>query len=148
MDFDEHDPMRRSSLPYPMELGSPAFAPIAIEKEKDILLNTGRLNAKQEYDRIMEQVNVLKRQAEALQNRMQVSEIMHHCEYSLRVVHGNLYYVYYNTYKNKNVLSMNAPNRWSGISAPAHYTYIMTVRLMGDSTWEQVDDGFSNYKKE
>ena len=148
MDFDEHDPMRRSSLPYPMELGSPAFAPIAIEKEKDILLNTSRLNAKQEYDRIMEQVNVLKRQAEALQNRMQVSEIMHHCEYSLRVVHGNLYYVYYNTYKNKNVLSMNAPNRWSGISAPEHYTYIMTVRLMGDSTWEQVDDEFSNYKKE
>lgn len=148
MDLDEHDPMRRSSLPYPMELGSPAFAPIAIEKEKDILLNTSRLNAKQEYDRIMEQVNVLKRQAEALQNRMQVSEIMHNCEYGFRVVHGKVYYVYYNTYRNRNVLCPTAPNGWSGISAPEHYTYIMTVRLMGDSTWEQVDDGFSNYKKE
>lgn len=146
MDLDEHDPMRRSSLPYPMELGSPAFAPIAIEKEKDILLNTSRLNAKQEYDRIMEQVNVLKKQAEALQNRMQVSEIMHHCSYGFRVVHGNCYYVYYNNLKNQNVLSLNAPNNWSAF--PGHYTYIMTVRLMGDSTWEQIDDEFSNYKKE
>ena len=146
MQLDEYDPMRRSSLPYPMELGSPAFAPIVVEKEKDILLNTSKLNAKQEYDRIMEQVNVLKRQAEALQKRMQVSEIMHHCSYGFRVVHGNCYYVYYNNFKNQNVLSLNAPNNWSAF--PGHYTYIMTVRLMGDSTWEQVDDEFSSYKKE
>ena len=129
-----------------MELGSPAFAPIAIEKEKDILLNISKLNAKQEYDRIMEQVNVLKRQAEALANRMQVSEIMHQCKYGFRVVHGHYYYVYFNSYKNENVLSINAPNSWSAL--PGHYTYIMTVRLMGDSTWEEVEDGFDNFKKE
>ena len=146
MELDEHDPMRRSSLPYPMELGSPAFAPIAIEKEKDILLNVSKLNAKQEYDRIMEQVNVLKRQAEALANRMQVSEIMHRCKYGFKVVHGHYYYVYFNSYKNENVLSINAPNSWSAL--PGHYTYIMTVRLMGDSTWEEVEDGFDNFKKE
>jgi hypothetical protein len=129
-----------------MELGSPAFAPIAIEKEKDILLNVSKLNAKQEYDRIMEQVNVLKKQAEALANRMQVSEIMHQCKYGFRVVHGHYYYVYFNSYKNENVLSINAPNSWSAL--PGHYTYIMTVRLMGDSTWEEVEDGFDNFKKE
>jgi hypothetical protein len=138
--------MKRSSLPYPMELGSPAFAPIAIEKEKDILLNISKLNAKQEYDRIMEQVNVLKRQAEALANRMQVSEIMHRCKYGFKVVHGHYYYVYFNSYKNENVLSINAPNSWSAL--PGHYTYIMTVRLMGDSTWEEVEDEFDNFKKE
>ena len=146
MDFDEHDPMRRSGLSYPMELGSPAFAPIAIEKEKDILLNTSRLNAKQEYDRIMEQVEVLRKQAEALTNRMQVSEVMHNCIYGFRVVHGKIYYVYYDDFKHKNVLCINAPNGWSAF--PPHYTYVMTVRLLGDSTWEQIEDGFSNYKKE
>jgi hypothetical protein len=146
MELDEHDPIKRNSLPYPMELGSPAFAPIAIEKEKDILLNISKLNAKQEYDRIMEQVNVLKRQAEALANRMQVSEIMHQCKYGFKVVHGHYYYVYFNSYKNENVLSLNAPNSWSAL--PGHYTYIMTVRLMGDSTWEEVEDGFDNFKKE
>lgn len=146
MELDEHDPMRRSSLPYPMELGSPAFAPIAIGKEKDILLNVSKLNAKQEYDRIMEQVNVLKRQAEALMNRMQVSEIMHKCVYHFRVVHGRCYYLYFNNYKNDNVLSPIAPNEWSAF--PLHYRYIMTVRLMGDSTWEKVEDEFDNFKKE
>jgi hypothetical protein len=94
----------------------------------------------------MEQVNVLKRQAEALANRMQVSEIMHRCKYGFKVVHGHYYYVYFNSYKNENVLSINAPNSWSAL--PGHYTYIMTVRLMGDSTWEEVEDEFDNFKKE
>jgi len=145
MELDEHDLMRRSSLPYPMELGSPAFAPIAIEKEKDILLNVSKLNAKQEYDRIMEQVEVLKKQAESLNNRIQVSEMMHDCVYSFRVVHGKCYYVYCDSRKKQNVLSIIGPDNWSVF--PSHYTYVMTVRLMGDSTWEEVDDGFSSNEK-
>jgi hypothetical protein len=146
MELDEYDPLRRNSLPYPMELGSPAFAPIAVEKEKDILLNISKLNAKQEYDRIMEQVNVLEKQAGALKNRMRVSEMMHQCSYGFRAVHGKCYYLYHNADKDLKVLSINSPNSWSAF--PLNYTYIMTVRLMGDSTWEQIDDEFSSYKKE
>ena len=60
MDLTPEDAARRASLPYPMELGAPSFAPVPVEQEKDIILNVGRLHAKQEYDRIMEQVEVLK----------------------------------------------------------------------------------------
>ena len=146
MELDPQDPMRRSNLPYPMELGSPAFAPIEIIKEKDIILNTGKLHAKQEYERIMEQVDVLKRQADKLINRMQVSELMHSCVYGIKPVHGKVYHVYYNSYKAINTLSINSPNSWSAF--PIHYTYIMSVRLMGDSTWEEViDDELYNNKE-
>lgn len=138
MDIDKKDMMKRSSLPYPMELGSPSFFPIDAHKEKDILLNISKLNAKQEYERIMEQVAVLKKQADALSNRMQVSEIMHKCIYGFKAVHGKKYYVYYNSFSDENTLSLNGPNSWSAF--PGYYTYIMTVRLMGDSTWEQIDD--------
>jgi hypothetical protein len=147
MEFDALDPLRRSNLPYPMELGSPAFFPVEIEKEKDIIHNAGKLHAKQEYDRIMEQVNVLKRQADELVNRMHVSELMHSCVYGIKVVHGKIYHVYRDDYKNHNTLSINSPGSWTAF--PGHYTYIMSVRLMGDSTWEEVIyDGLHNNKKE
>ena len=83
MDLTKEDGDKRNSLPYPMELGSPAFAPIDVKKEKDVLYNAGKLHAKQEYDRIMEQVEVLRRQAESLENRIKVSDMM----YDLSLIH-------------------------------------------------------------
>jgi hypothetical protein len=138
MDLSKEDADKRNSLPYPMELGSPAFAPIVVEKEKDIILNAGKIHAKQEYDRIMEQVEVLKRQAESLMNRMAVSELMHDCVYGFKPVHGRTYYVYYDSIKNINWLSINHPESWSALAL--HHRFVMTVRLMGDSTWEEVID--------
>lgn len=137
MDLTPEDAARRSSLPYPMELGSPAFAPVPVEKEKDIILNQGRLHAQQEYDRIMEQVAVLKRQADALSNRMAVSEMMHSCVYGFKPVHGKIYYVYQNLYKNHYWLCHSHPDRWCA-GPGEHNRFVMAVRMMGDSTWEEV----------
>lgn len=136
MKIEKNDPIRRSNLPYPMELGSPSFFPIPVEKEKDILLNTSKLHAKQEYDRIMEQVEVLKKQADALVNRISISEMINQCVYLFKPVHGKIYYVYNNTFKNENWLSINSPNSW--IALGQEHEYVMTVKLMGDSTWEEV----------
>ena len=136
MDLTKEDMDKRNSLPYPMELGSPAFAPIDVIKEKDVLYNAGKLNAQQEYDRIMEQVAVLKKQAESLNRRMQVSDVMHNVTYGIKVVHGKIYYVYLDTVKNKHWLSMNHPNSWSALGKDNKF--VMAVRLMGDSTWQEV----------
>lgn len=136
MKIEKNDPIRRSNLPYPMELGSPSFFPIPVEKEKDILLNTSKLHAKQEYDRIMEQVEVLKKQADALVNRISISEMINQCVYLFKPVHGKMYYVYNNTFKNENWLSINSPNSW--IALGQQHEYVVTVKLMGDSTWEEV----------
>lgn len=138
MDLTPQDLARRNSLPYPMELGSPAFAPVPILKEKDIILNTSKLHAKQEYDRIMEQVQVLQRQAEALIRRMEVSEMVHHCVFNFRPYPGRIYYVYWNGYKNEHNLSHTAPHSWS--ARPEFLEYRTTVRFMGDSSWEEVLD--------
>ena len=137
MDLTPEDAARRASLPYPMELGAPAFAPVPVEQEKDIILNVGRLHAKQEYDRIMEQVEVLKKQADALMNRMAVSEVMHNCVYAFKPVHGKLYYVYFNSYKNHNWLCHTHPEQWCA-GPGENNTYVMAVRMLGDSTWEEV----------
>jgi hypothetical protein len=136
MDITKEDMDKRNSLPYPMELGSPAFAPIDVAKEKDVLYNAGKLNAHQEYDRIMEQVAVLKKQADSLHRRMQVSDVMHGVTYGIKVVHGKTYYVYLDTSKNTYWLSLNHPNSWSALGQ--QHEFSMAVRLMGDSTWQEV----------
>jgi hypothetical protein len=137
MDLTKEDGDKRNSLPYPMELGSPAFAPIDIKKESDILYNAGKLHAKQEYDRIMEQVEVLRRQAENLEHRMQISDMMHTITITFKPVHGKIYYVYLDTLKNKHWLSLNHPNSWSALGM--HHTFVVAVQLMGDSNWQKVE---------
>ena len=137
MDLSKEDADKRNSLPYPMELGSPAFAPIDVYKEKDIIYNAGKLHAKQEYDRIMEQVEVLKRQAESLERRMKVSDMMHNIPITFRVVHGHIYYVYLNTLKNVHWVSGNHPDSWSTLGM--HHKFVIAVQLMGDSNWCEVE---------
>jgi len=137
MDLTKEDGDKRNSLPYPMELASPAFAPIDVKKESDILYNAGKLHAKQEYDRIMEQVEVLRRQAESLERRMKVSDMMHNIPITFRVVHGHIYYVYLNTLKNVHWVSGNHPDSWSTLGM--HHKFVIAVQLMGDSNWCEVE---------
>ena len=54
----------RNVTPYATESSGPKFDLVPVEKHKDIMLNVARLHAKQEYDRIMELVSVLQKQAE------------------------------------------------------------------------------------
>jgi hypothetical protein len=137
MDLSKEDGDKRNSLPYPMELGSPSFSPIDVYKEKDIIYNAGKLHAKQEYDRIMEQVEVLKRQAESLEHRMRVSDMMYDINITFKPVHGKIYYVYLDTLKNKRWISMNHPDSWSALGI--HHKFVIAVQLMGDSNWQEVE---------
>lgn len=137
MDVSKDDMNRRHSLPYPMELGAPAFAPVPVQEAKDVILNQGRLHAQQEYERIMEQVEVLQRQAAALTNRMAVSEMMHKCVYGFKPVHGKIYYVYFDSHKQHHWMCHNHPDGWCA-GPGEHNSFVMAVRMMGDSTWEEV----------
>ena len=110
MDLSKEDGDRRNSLPYPMELGSPAFAPVPVEREKDVILNVGRMHAQQ---------------------------IMHSVKYGLQPRHGKTYYVYFNSIKNEHWLSMNHPHHWCAGPGEQH-TYVMAVKMLGDSTWQEV----------
>ena len=66
MELTEHDPMRHHSIAYPMAIGAPKFDLVPVTKQKDIMVNAARMHAQQEYDRIMELVSVLQKQAEEI----------------------------------------------------------------------------------
>lgn len=129
----------RNSHEYPVDVGGPAFTPIPVEREKDISVNVARAHAKQEYERIMEMVEVLQEQARRLKDRVDCTEMVHGCEYSMRVVHDRTYYVYYDIYKKRNILTLTSPTEWC-TGVPVYWNFVAAVRRKGDSTWEYDDE--------
>jgi hypothetical protein len=122
-----------------MEVGSPAFAPIKIVEEKDKAVNVARQNAKQEYERIMEQAEILMKQARALQARLDATELVHRAKFSFNPIHGKIYHLYFDKRNSENILIQSGPSEWS-CGIPANWTYSMAVKKLGDSTWALVED--------
>jgi hypothetical protein len=137
MKFEEDDPARKSTLPYPMEIGGQKFELVEVKKQKDVMLNVARMYAQQEYDRIMEMVSVLQRQAADLKRRLDITDLVHAAEYKFQVYHGQEYWLARDTSRDVVILSHQGPGDWAS-GKPEHYEYIACVRWLGDHTWVEV----------
>lgn len=136
--------INRSSSEYPVEVGAAFFAPVNVQEQKDLDLNVAKEHAKQEYNRIMEMVAILQEQAKQLASRLDATELVHSAEYGIRTTHNREYHIYFNSYKDKNILTPIGPNEWNA-GPGEHITYVASVTKKGDSTWEYVDeDSVSN----
>ena len=137
MKFEDDDPARRGVLPYPMELGGQKFDLVEVKQQKDVMLNVARMYAQQEYDRIMEMVGVLQKQAADLKRRLDITDLVHAAEYKFQVYHGQTYWLARDTSRNVTILQHLGPNDWTS-GAPAEYEYIAQVKWLGDHTWIEV----------
>jgi hypothetical protein len=138
MRIEDTDPARHAAIEYPMEVSAPVFAPIKVLEEKDKAVNIARQNAQLEYDRIMEQAEVLVKQAKALQARLDATEMVHAAKFSFNPIHGKIYHLYVDQKNQTNILIQNGPSDWS-CGIPQHWTYSYAVKKLGDSTWAIVD---------
>jgi hypothetical protein len=129
----------RNVSEYPTEAGGIKFDLVPVTKQKDIMINHARLYAQQEYDRIMELVNVLQKQAEGIKRRLEVTDAVHGAEYHFQVVLGNAYWLVWDKRRNKTLLVHNGPTGWSS-GPPEDYEYITQVKYMGDHTWMELND--------
>ena len=129
----------KNITPYATEAGGPKFDLVPVTKQKDIMINHARMYAQQEYDRIMELVEVLQKQAEDIKRRLDVTDAVHAAEYQFQVVMGQCYWLAWDKRKEKMLLVHNGPNDWSS-SAPDDYVYQTKVKYMGDHTWLEVDE--------
>lgn len=124
----------RNVTPYPTEAGSPKFDLVPVTKQKDIMLNVARLHAEQEYNRIMELVAVLQKQADQIKRRLDLTDMVHSAKYDFQIAHGQSYWLVQDTRKNEIILCAMSPDDWtSGI--PTWYNYIVKVKWLGDHTW-------------
>jgi len=129
----------KNVTPYPTETSGPNFDLIPIEKQKDIMVNVARMHAQQEYDRILELVVVLQRQAASIKRRLDITDMVHNAYYQFQTYHGQPYWLAQDTIHNRIILTHLGPADWCN-SAPNHYQYIAKVKWLGDYTWCEVDD--------
>lgn len=129
----------RNVTPYATEAGSVKFEMVPVTKQKDLMINHARMFAQQEYDRIMELVNVLEKQAQQIKRRLEVTDAVHGAVYQFQPVMGNAYWLAWDKRKQETLLTHNGPNDWSS-SAPEDYEYMARVKYMGDHTWLELTE--------
>ena len=129
----------RNVTPYATEASGPKFDLVPVTKQKDLMINHARMYAQQEYDRIMELVAVLEKQAQQIKRRLEVTDAVHAAVYQFQVVMGKEYWLVYDTRKQHTLLTQNGPDDWSS-SAPEDYEYITRVKYMGDHTWLELNE--------
>jgi hypothetical protein len=128
----------KNVTPYPTDVGSPSFDLVPVTKQKDIMINHARMYAQQEYNRIMELVSVLQKQAASIKRRLDVTDAVHAADYQFQIIMGQCYWLVWDTRKHKMLLVTLGPNDWC-TGPPKEYDYQMRVKYMGDHTWLEVD---------
>ena len=131
--------VNRNVTPYPTESGSVKFDLVPVEHQKDLMVNAARMYAQQEYDRIMELVSVLQRQADDIRARLDITDQVRAAKYDFQTYHGQFYWLLTDTKHNCTRLSHLGPEDWS-TAPPAEYQYICKVQWLGDYTWKQVNE--------
>ena len=129
--------INRNVTPYATSTLGPKFELVPVTEQKDIMLNVARMHAEQEYNRIMEMVAVLQRQADEIKRRLYITDMVHAAKYDFQIAHGNIYWLLLDTQKQITRLSILGPDDWS-TAAPTHYEYIGRVKWLGDYTWIEV----------
>ena len=128
----------RNVTPYPTEAGGPKFDLVPVTQQKDLMINHARMYAQQEYDRIMELVAVLEKQAQSIKRRLDITDAVHAAVYQFSPVMGNVYWLVWDQRKQHTLLTQHGPDNWSS-SAPEDYEYQAQVKYMGDHTWLEIE---------
>jgi hypothetical protein len=128
----------RNVSEYPTEAGGVKFDLVPVTKQKDLMINHARMYAQQEYDRIMELVAVLEKQAQSIKRRLDITDSVHAAEYQFQLVMGNCYWLVWDMRKEKMILVLTGPHDWS-TGVPETYEYKAQVKYMGDHTWMEIE---------
>lgn len=129
----------RNVSTYATEAGGFKFDLVPVEKQKDIMVNVARMYAQQEYNRIMDLVAVLQKQAESIKRRLEITDMVHSAKYDFRVYHGQVYWLVYDSRKDITRLVFHGPQEWNS-GPPEEYNYICRVKWLGDHTWIEIDE--------
>ena len=130
--------INRNITPYATSTLGPTFDLVPVEKQKDLMINHARMYAQQEYDRSMELVAVLERQAADIKHRLDLTDMVHAAKYDMQLYHGQVYWLVQDHRKNCTRLISHGPNDWATGPAP-EWEYICAVKWLGDHTWVEVD---------
>lgn len=94
-------------------------------------------------ENIIEQIELLKRQANEIQEKKRISKKIYESELKFEPIILGIYYLYIRN-GNEQFISMIGPTEW-GRSQKNHLEYIAQIRLQYDHTWEILDLNKQDY---
>ena len=123
-------------LPYAHTVGGVVIRPMDRGRTKGLAVQAMYEQADTQMDQIREQIELLAAQAKKIQDRVAISEDIYLAEMNFKPIISHTYHLYSKKDETK-VLSMVGPNEW-GRTKP--YTFIATVKLLADHTWEVIEN--------
>lgn len=125
-----------NTLPYPHHIGSIVVKPEDVGKLKSRALSSMEEQTNKQLLQIQKQVELLAQQANAIKQRIEVSQKIYTAQMSFEPFVGNIYHLYEQegVYK----LMMIAPDEW-GRTKKDNLVFISSVKLLSDHTWEIIE---------
>lgn len=123
-------------LPYAHTVGGVVIRPMDRGRTKGLAVQAMYEQADGQMDQIREQIELLALQAKKIQDRVAISEDIYLAEMNFKPLISHTYHLYIKGDETTKVLSMIGPNEW-GKTQP--YTFIATVKLLADHTWEVIE---------
>jgi hypothetical protein len=123
-------------LPYAHTSGSAIIRPEDMNKTLARSLSAMDQQTEMQMDQIMTQMKLLADQAKTIQNRKKVSERVYQADMRFEPLIAHVYYLYQKN--GRDLVSLVAPNEW-GRTAAKNISYIATLRLLADHTWDVLD---------
>ncbi len=120
------------SLEYGHTVGAPAIKPIDKGRIKGLAVSAMYEQTDQQLNQIKEQIDLLAKQAKAIQKRVEVSEKIYLADCRFKPLIGKTYHLY-ETKEEQCLLSMISPSEW-GASCP--HEFVSSVTLLPDHTWK------------
>ena len=125
------------SLEYGHHVGSSVVKPEDIGKIKGRSVTAMEYQTDQQLSQIYEQMKLLAEQAKKIQTRKTISERIYKAQFRFHTIINHVYYLY-EDHDGLEVLSIIGPEQW-GRSRKNVYSYIATIKLLADHTWEIMD---------
>jgi hypothetical protein len=124
-----------SLLPYAHHVGSAIIKPLDKGRVKGNAMKAMFQQTENQLGQIKEQVEILIKQAQEIHDRISISERIYTADCGIKPIIDKEYYLFE---RETGVwfLSMIAPEEWGKGKS---FTYIATVRLLADHTWQVVD---------
>jgi len=122
-------------LPYAHTVGGVVIRPMDRGRTKGLAVQAMYEQADMQMDQIKEQIELLAQQAKGIQDRVAISEDIYLAQMNFKPLISHTYHLYKKA-DETNVLSMVGPTEW-GKNSP--YTFIATVKLLADHTWEVLE---------
>lgn len=119
-------------LAYPHHIGSIVIKPEDNGKIKSRALTAMREQTNIQMNQIQKQVELLAQQANALRERIEMSEKIYQADLSFEPIIGHTYHLYMKEGLYK--LLLIGPEDWGKM--PKSLEYIGTVKMLGDHTWD------------